>query len=120
MFEWKRSTNTTNFIDFKGPDGKSIFKNGEVTSVAVDNNGNIWATVHDDGLIVMDKNRKLIGAASQSSFGDEGLKPGTDIQLGSCMIKLPKDKYKEIKYYEAVLYEMPLQPKAPPAKTAKK
>ena len=26
MLEWKRSTNTTNFIDFKGPDGKSIFK----------------------------------------------------------------------------------------------
>ena len=60
MLEWKRSTNTTNFIDFKGADGKSIFKNGEVTSVAVDNNGNIWATVNGDGLIVMDKNRKLI------------------------------------------------------------
>jgi hypothetical protein len=67
-----------------------------------------------------DKDRKLIGAASQSSFGDEGLKPGTDIQLGSCLIKLPKNKYKEIKYYEAVLYEMAPQPKAPPAKTAAK
>jgi hypothetical protein len=65
-----------------------------------------------------DKDRKLIGAASQSSFGDEGLKPGTDIQLGSCLIKLPKNKYKEIKYYEAVLYEMVPQPKAAPAKTA--
>jgi hypothetical protein len=67
-----------------------------------------------------DKNRKLVGAASQSSFGDEGLKPGTDLQLGSCMIKLPKNKYKEIKYYEAVLYEMVPQPKAAPARTAKK
>ena len=60
MLEWKRSTNTTNFIDFKGADGQSIFKNGEVTSVAVDDRGNIWATVNGDGLIVMDKNRKLI------------------------------------------------------------
>ena len=68
-----------------------------------------------------DKNRKLVGAASQSSFSDEGLKPGTDLQLGSCLIKLPKDKYKEIKYYEAVLYEMAPQPKkATPTKAAKK
>ena len=68
-----------------------------------------------------DKNRKLVGAASQSSFSDEGLKPGTDLQLGSCLIKLPPNKYKEIKYYEAVLYEMAPQPrKATPAKTAKK
>jgi hypothetical protein len=65
-----------------------------------------------------DKNRKLIGAASQSYFGDDGVKPGSELQLGSCMIKLPKDKYKEIKYYEAVLYEMALQPKAAPAKAA--
>lgn len=67
-----------------------------------------------------DKDRKLIGAASQSSFGNEGLKPGTDLQLGSCLIKLPKNKYKEIKYYEAVLYEMAPQPQAAPAKTAAK
>ena len=65
-----------------------------------------------------DKNRKLIGAASQSSFGDEGLKPGADIQLGSCLIKLPRNKFKEIKYYEAVLYEIAPQPKAAPARTA--
>ena len=67
-----------------------------------------------------DKNRKLIGAASQSYLSDDGVKPGTEIQLGSCMIKLPKDKYKEIKFYEAVLYEMAPQPlkAAAPAKTA--
>jgi putative methionine-R-sulfoxide reductase with GAF domain/ligand-binding sensor domain-containing protein len=59
MLEWKRSTNTTNFIDFKGPDGKSIFKDFEVTSVALDDNGNIWATVKD-GLIAIDKRKKLI------------------------------------------------------------
>jgi len=68
-----------------------------------------------------DKNRKLIGAASQSYLSDDGMKPGLELQLGSCMIKLPKDKYKEIKFYEAVLYEMAPQPsKAAPAKTAKK
>jgi ligand-binding sensor domain-containing protein/putative methionine-R-sulfoxide reductase with GAF domain len=59
MLEWKRSTNTTNFIDLTGPDGKSIFKDFEVTSVALDDNGNIWATVKD-GLIAIDKRKKLI------------------------------------------------------------
>lgn len=68
-----------------------------------------------------DKDRKLVGAASQSSFGDEGLKPGADIQLGSCLIKLPKNKYKEIRYYEAVLYEIAPQPAKPIAtKTTQK
>jgi putative methionine-R-sulfoxide reductase with GAF domain/ligand-binding sensor domain-containing protein len=59
MLEWKRSTNATSFIDFPGPDGKSIFKDFEVTSVAVENNGNIWATVKD-GLIAIDKKKRLL------------------------------------------------------------
>jgi ligand-binding sensor domain-containing protein/putative methionine-R-sulfoxide reductase with GAF domain/anti-sigma regulatory factor (Ser/Thr protein kinase) len=59
MLEWKRSTNTTNFIDLKDPDGKSIFKDFEVTSIVLDDNGNIWATVKD-GLIVIDKRKKLV------------------------------------------------------------
>jgi hypothetical protein len=58
-----------------------------------------------------DKDRRLVGAASQGSFGESGLKAGGELQLGSCLIKLPPNKYKEIKYYEAVLYEMPPQPK---------
>jgi hypothetical protein len=67
-----------------------------------------------------DKNRKFVGAASQSSFGD-GLKPDDDLQLGSCLIRLPNDKYKEICYYEAVLYELPAQPKkASPSRAASK
>jgi len=83
MLEWKRSTNTTSFIDFPGKDGKSIFKDFEVTSVAVDDNGNVWATVKD-GLIVIDKRKKLIKhfrnedgslkqrALSRVTFGPDG------------------------------------------------
>ena len=62
-------------------------------------------------VVFYDKDRRLVGAASQGSFGDSGLKPGGELQLGSCMIKLPRDKYREIRFYEAVLYEMPPQPK---------
>ena len=58
-----------------------------------------------------DRNKKLIGAVGQGSFGDEGLKPGEETQLGSCLIQLPKDKYKEIASYQAVLYESDTAPK---------
>ena len=59
MLEWKRNTNTTRFIDLKSRDGRSIFKDFEVTSIAVDDNGNAWATIKD-GLIAVDKEGKLI------------------------------------------------------------
>jgi len=58
-----------------------------------------------------DKDNNLVGAAGQGSFGDAGLKPGGDVQLGSCLIHLPKDKYKEITSYKAVLYETDIPPK---------
>jgi len=60
MVEWKRSTNTSSFIDYKGQDGNLLFKNKEITSIAIDENNNIWATVKNDGLVVIGKNKKLI------------------------------------------------------------
>ena len=60
---------------------------------------------------VAQPDRKLVGAAGQGSFGDKGLEPGKETQLGSCLIHLPKDKYKEIKFYEAVIYETDVAPK---------
>jgi hypothetical protein len=58
-----------------------------------------------------DKDKKLIGAAGQSSFGDDGLKPGEETQLGSCLVHLPKAKYKEIATFQAVLWESDQPPK---------
>lgn len=58
-----------------------------------------------------DKDKKLVGATGQGSFGDKGLKPGEQTQMGSCLIALPKDKYKEIASYEAVIYETDVPPK---------
>ena len=60
LLEWKRSTNTSTFIDFKGADGKLIFKNKEIGSIAIDNNENIWAGVLNDGIVIIGKDRKLI------------------------------------------------------------
>jgi hypothetical protein len=58
-----------------------------------------------------DKDKKLVGASGQGSFGDKGLKPGEETQMGSCLIHLPKDKYKEIVSYQAVIYETDTAPK---------
>lgn len=52
-----------------------------------------------------DKEHKLIGCAAQSSFKDAGLKAGEETELGSCLVKLPSSKFKEIEYFEAVVYE---------------
>src|SRR5436190_20558453 len=57
-----------------------------------------------------DKDKKLIGATGQGSTG-EGLKPGEDTQMGSCLIGLPKDKYKDIASYQAIIYETDVAPK---------
>jgi hypothetical protein len=58
-----------------------------------------------------DKDKKLVGASGQGSFGDEGLKPGEETQMGSCLIHLPKDRYKDIVSYQAVIYETDVAPK---------
>lgn len=52
-----------------------------------------------------DKDKKLVGATGQGSFGDTGLKPGAEEQMGSCLINLPKNRYKDIASYQAVIYE---------------
>jgi hypothetical protein len=56
-----------------------------------------------------DKDKKLVGAAAQGSF--DALKPGGHTQLGSCLIHLPKDRYKDIASYQAVIYETDIAPK---------
>lgn len=58
-----------------------------------------------------DKDKNLVGAIGQGSFGADGLKPGKETQLGSCLVHLPKDKYKAIVSYQAVIYETDVPPK---------
>ncbi|HEU4859852.1 MAG TPA: triple tyrosine motif-containing protein, partial [Chitinophagaceae bacterium] len=60
LLEWKRSTNSSVFIDFNGDNGKPVFKGKEITSIAIDNNDNIWAATFNDGLVIIDRNKKLV------------------------------------------------------------
>jgi hypothetical protein len=52
-----------------------------------------------------DKKGALIGCTGQGSFGKDGMKPGRKTQLGSCLIALPPEKFKEVASYQVVLYE---------------
>ncbi|OAI42255.1 hypothetical protein AYO41_04565 [Verrucomicrobia bacterium SCGC AG-212-E04] len=52
-----------------------------------------------------DKDMKMVGATGQASFGEEGLKPGETTSLTSCLVHLPKGRYKDIVSFQAVLYE---------------
>lgn len=58
-----------------------------------------------------DKDKKLIGATAQAPVGKaQGLKPNEEGYLASCLILLPKNKYKEIVSYQAVIYESDVAP----------
>lgn len=54
-----------------------------------------------------DKENHLLGCTSQSSFGDQGLKPGDETQLGSLMVMLPESELKKVTSYQAPFYESP-------------
>jgi ligand-binding sensor domain-containing protein/putative methionine-R-sulfoxide reductase with GAF domain len=60
LLQWKRNDNTTSFIDFTGSDGKLILSKQEVKSVIIDSNNNVWATSISNGIVIMDKNRRLL------------------------------------------------------------
>lgn len=52
-----------------------------------------------------DKDNHLLGCASQGSFGDEGLKPGDQTQLGSLMVTLPASELSKVASYQAAFYK---------------
>jgi len=75
---------------------------------------NAGATVKNSGAAPMfyvfhvaffDKDHRLLGCASQSSFGDQGLKPAEETQLGSLLVTLPDSELKKVASYQAAFYE---------------
>jgi hypothetical protein len=63
-----------------------------------------------------DKDKKLLGAAGRTLFDEEGLQPGKKPVSQMCGVYLPKDKYKDIASYQAVIYDLD----APPSTVVKK
>jgi hypothetical protein len=52
-----------------------------------------------------DKDGNLVGASSQTTMGDDGIKPGEETQLGSLMIQLPPDALAKVATYQVTFYE---------------
>ena len=52
-----------------------------------------------------DKDHHLLGCTSQNSFGDQGLKPGEQTQLGSLIVTLPAAELTKVASYQAAFYE---------------
>jgi hypothetical protein len=51
-----------------------------------------------------DEKHNLVGCACQGSM-NEGLKPGEETQLGSCLIDCPADVLAKVKTYQVTFYE---------------
>lgn len=60
LLQWKRSTNTTSFVNFTGSDGELILKKKEVSSIVIDDKDRIWVTAMNEGILVIDKNLNLL------------------------------------------------------------
>jgi hypothetical protein len=66
-------------------------------------------------LAIYDQDRKLVGTATHTFLARRGLKARTQ-KLGACRIVLPKDKYRDVVSYQAVINETaspPLKQKEP-------
>lgn len=60
LLEWNRYTNATHFLHFRDAEGGSLPTPQEIISIVIDSLGKIWATTMTQGVIVFDKNRKLV------------------------------------------------------------
>lgn len=82
-----------------------FFGSKVVTGQATVNNTSEKSMFFVYHLALFDKDGNLLGAASQGSFGDEGLAPGEETQLGGLLIKLPPEALQKVASYQATFYE---------------
>jgi ligand-binding sensor domain-containing protein/putative methionine-R-sulfoxide reductase with GAF domain len=86
LIEWNRNTNKTVFVDFKDSNGKPLLANEEIQTICFDKQQHLWISTTLKGILVMDKNRRLI-----HSYKNTGRGPGS-IALRRAYILQPDDK----------------------------
>jgi ligand-binding sensor domain-containing protein/putative methionine-R-sulfoxide reductase with GAF domain/anti-sigma regulatory factor (Ser/Thr protein kinase) len=59
LLEWKRNTGYTEFIDVTDKKGNALLTGKEITSIVIDNQDRVWVATIDDGIIVLDRHKKL-------------------------------------------------------------
>ncbi|MGC4101748.1 sensor histidine kinase [Ferruginibacter sp.] len=60
LLQWKRDINSTTFINYTGEDGQPVLKKKEVSSIYVDKKDRVWVTGVNEGILVIDRNLKLV------------------------------------------------------------
>jgi ligand-binding sensor domain-containing protein/putative methionine-R-sulfoxide reductase with GAF domain/anti-sigma regulatory factor (Ser/Thr protein kinase) len=60
LLKWKRSTNTTTFIDYATINGEKLMNKDYTISLAFDNYHRLWFNAGSDGVFVLDKNDKPV------------------------------------------------------------
>lgn len=75
LIEWNRDANTTHFLEFKDANGQSLTDDQQFTSILIDPYDHIWATTFTKGVIVFNRERKLLRHIDQTG------QPGYTIKL---------------------------------------
>ncbi len=81
LLQWKKSTNQTTFINYPGENDGYLLKREEVVAIVIDNNDNIWAGTVSNGIIVIDKNHKLLKHFKKEDKDKNGFKFGEIVNL---------------------------------------
>jgi hypothetical protein len=60
LLAWKRNTNTTHFLHYTDEKKEPLPAPQEIVSIVIDSLGQVWATTQNQGIIVIDKNERLL------------------------------------------------------------
>jgi hypothetical protein len=80
-----------------------------IASLSVTNTGPnpVWCSYY---VAFYDKEKNLVCSGGTQMYDEEGVVPGKPVKTLPCVIFLPKDKYKDIFSFQAVLYEVDTPP----------
>jgi putative methionine-R-sulfoxide reductase with GAF domain len=60
LLQWKRSTNTTTFVDYGAGMGKSLMNKEGVSFVTIDSKDRLWIATGTEGVFIIDRNNKFV------------------------------------------------------------
>ena len=73
LLRWNRITNNTTFINYGILDGKPVLNEEGATLLTYDKSGHLWLLTSTKGLVVIDKNEKLIKRFAVDTITKNGL-----------------------------------------------
>ena len=81
LLQWKRNTNQTTFINYPGENDGKLLKREEVVAIVIDKNDRVWAGTVSNGIVVIDKNNKLVKHFKKDEKDKKGFKLSEIVNL---------------------------------------